>query len=72
MKVRDATRHVPVQLAASATVGDAARLMNREAVGAIVVTDDAGGQPLGIVTDRDLVVRALGPATSPTRCRSCR
>ncbi len=65
MKVRDATRHVPVQLAASATVGDAARLMNGEAVGAVVVTDDAGGPPIGIVTDRDLVVRALGRDLPP-------
>ncbi len=28
-------------------------------VGAVVVVDDAGARPIGIVTDRDLVTRAL-------------
>ncbi len=59
MKTRDATRHVPVQLPAHATIGEAARLMDREAVGAVVVVDSATGRPIGVVTDRDLVVRAV-------------
>jgi signal-transduction protein with cAMP-binding, CBS, and nucleotidyltransferase domain len=59
VKTRDATRHVPVQLPAHATIGEAARLMDREAVGAVVVVDSATGRPTGVVTDRDLVVRAV-------------
>ena len=59
MKARDATRHAPVQLPAHATIGEAARLMDTEAVGAVVITDSSTAQPIGIVTDRDLVVQAL-------------
>jgi signal-transduction protein with cAMP-binding, CBS, and nucleotidyltransferase domain len=60
LKVRDATRHVPVQLPAHATIGDAARLMDKEAVGAVVIKDSEHDLPIGVVTDRDLVVRAVG------------
>lgn len=43
------------------TVRDAARRMYQESVGTLVIVDDRSGQPraIGIVTDRDLVTRAL-------------
>jgi signal-transduction protein with cAMP-binding, CBS, and nucleotidyltransferase domain len=47
------------------TIGDAARLMDDCAVGAVVVVDQEGGRPVGIVTDRDLVVRAMARNISP-------
>jgi signal-transduction protein with cAMP-binding, CBS, and nucleotidyltransferase domain len=59
VRARDATRHQPVQLPAHATIGEVARLMDREAVGAVVVVESATGRPIGVVTDRDLVVRAM-------------
>lgn len=59
MKTRDATRHVPVRLPAHATIAEAAQAMDHEAVGAVVVVESATSRPIGIVTDRDLVVRAL-------------
>lgn len=57
MKARDAMRKPPVTIGTGATLADAARLMDRRSVGALVVID--GGRPVGIVTDRDLVVRGL-------------
>jgi CBS domain-containing protein len=33
--------------------------MDREAIGAIVIVEAGSGRPVGIVTDRDLVVRVL-------------
>ena len=59
MKARDATRHAPIQLPADATLEEVAQVMDREAIGAIVITERGSGRPVGIVTDRDLVVRAL-------------
>jgi len=48
----------PVQvLPPEATCGDAARLMRDENIGCVVVSDEE--QPLGIVTDRDLVLRVI-------------
>jgi CBS domain-containing protein len=57
MKVTDALRKAPVTAAPDETILDAAVRMDDAAVGAIVVVD--GDRPVGIVTDRDLVVRAL-------------
>jgi len=37
------------------TVAQAARVMCDRAVGALVITDDSGSTPLGVITDRDLV-----------------
>jgi CBS domain-containing protein len=58
-------RHTPVELPADATIGEAARLMDAAAVGAVVVLDAPGGRPIGIVTDRDLVVRAIARGIAP-------
>ncbi|HEX4821730.1 MAG TPA: CBS domain-containing protein [Acidimicrobiales bacterium] len=57
MKVKDAVRKAPETIEANGTIGAAAQQMDHAAVGALVVVD--GGRPVGIVTDRDLVVRGL-------------
>jgi CBS domain-containing protein len=57
MQAKEAIRKPPVTIAPGATVAEAAERMDREVVGALVVVE--GDQPVGIVTDRDLVVRAL-------------
>jgi CBS domain-containing protein len=57
MKVRDVMVKAPVTLDIGATICEAAIAMDRTAVGAVVIVD--GERPVGIVTDRDLVTRAL-------------
>lgn len=49
------------------TVLEAARLMRRKHVGDLVVVDDPHeeGVPLGVVTDRDLVIEVLGNGLDP-------
>jgi CBS domain-containing protein len=61
MKARDAMTKAPVTLPIDATIYEAAVVMDRHAVGAVVVVD--GDRPVGVVTDRDLVVRALARRT---------
>jgi CBS domain-containing protein len=51
-----------VQLEADSTMGDAARRMRDAHVGCVVVT--RGGRPVGLVTDRDLVVRGVAEGAS--------
>lgn len=48
---------------AGESVMTVARLMKEHNVGAVVITE--GHKPLGIVTDRDLVLRALAPNLPP-------
>jgi signal-transduction protein with cAMP-binding, CBS, and nucleotidyltransferase domain len=50
--------------ASSATVEQAARIMAERNVGSVVVVDD-DRQPVGIVTDRDLVIRSLAAGDEP-------
>jgi CBS domain-containing protein len=57
MQARDAMRKAPVTVAPDRTIADVAALMDRAVVGGVVVVDD--DRLVGIVTDRDLVVRAL-------------
>ncbi len=48
------------------SVSEAARLMRQHHVGALVVIDEAdGARPVGIVTDRDMVVEVLAEGVGP-------
>jgi len=55
--VRDVMTAQPIVLEASATISDAARQMKEHDVGDVLVCRD--GKLCGIVTDRDIVLRAL-------------
>lgn len=64
MRTIDAVRRSGVAIAPDRTVHDAAVLMEQAGVGALVVVDDE--HPMGIVTDRDLVRRAMARGLDPT------
>jgi CBS domain-containing protein len=55
--LRDVMSPNPVTLPATATVADAAKRMRDDDIGDVIVLD--GDRVCGIVTDRDLVVRAV-------------
>lgn len=63
MKTRDLIAKPPVAVPSETTVKDAASLMESANVGALLVMD--GDRLAGIVTDRDLVVRAVARGYSP-------
>jgi CBS domain-containing protein len=52
----------------SATVADVARLMEERNVGSVVIVE--GGRAVGIVTDRDLVLRVLRRGSDPRGVRA--
>jgi CBS domain-containing protein len=72
LTVQDVMTPNPTAMRADAPVTAAARAMRDLDIGAVVVVEE--DQPLGIVTDRDIVVRALartsatGPATVGDVC----
>ncbi|MDX1578379.1 MAG: CBS domain-containing protein [Gemmatimonadota bacterium] len=51
------------------TIREGARRMLRHSVGTLVVTDEASPEPraIGIVTDRDIVLRCVAPGLSPEK-----
>lgn len=67
--VEDVMTTSPVVLQASTPITDAARMMREADIGDVMVLDD--GEMCGIVTDRDIVVRAIAqgkdPAITPLR-----
>lgn len=64
MRVREGVRRNGVTIEATESVHRAAVMMEESGVGSLVVTD--GGTIAGIVTDRDLVRRAMARSLDPT------
>jgi CBS domain-containing protein len=62
MLVRECLRKAPVTVPPECTLEEAAALMGSHDVGSLLVT--SGGELVGIVTDRDLVVRGVGVGKS--------
>lgn len=53
----------PITIPASASLVDAAKTMREQNIGDVVVAD--GDRPLGVLTDRDIVVRAVAEGRTP-------
>ncbi|GAA1284648.1 oxidoreductase [Planotetraspora silvatica] len=64
-KVRDVMTPGPVMLAREATVAQAAKLMRDQGIGDVLVIED-GERLCGVVTDRDIVVRAVAETRDVT------
>ncbi|MFL5842846.1 MAG: CBS domain-containing protein [Thermoleophilaceae bacterium] len=62
-RVREVMTQNPTTVEASASLKDAAELMDREDIGNVLVVEN--GQVQGIVTDRDIVVRAIAKDKDP-------
>jgi CBS domain-containing protein len=58
----------PVALSEATTIGDAAKAMREKDVGDVIVLDDQDSL-CGIVTDRDIVVRAVADDRNPREMR---
>lgn len=63
--VRDLVRRAPVTCTPATSIADAARLMQAQGVGSVLVVGN-GGAPLGIVTDRDLRGKVVAAGVAPT------
>ncbi|WBP84986.1 CBS domain-containing protein [Kitasatospora cathayae] len=66
-KIKEIMTPGPVTVPRLASVRDAARWMRDTAIGDVLVSDDVSGDGrlLGLVTDRDLVVRVLAAGLDP-------
>jgi signal-transduction protein with cAMP-binding, CBS, and nucleotidyltransferase domain len=66
--VRDVMTSNPTALSAATSVSDAARAMRDREIGDVIVLDELGAV-CGIVTDRDIVVRAVAEGLEPGQAR---
>ena len=65
MELRDVMTPNPTVCRAQDTVRDAAALMRDQDIGDVLVEENGGS--LGIVTDRDIVTRAVAEGAAPTQ-----
>jgi CBS domain-containing protein len=63
VRALEALRKPPVTVGAGESIAAAARLMNDQVVGALVVVE--GDRPVGMITDRDVTVRAVARNVPP-------
>ena len=63
MKVRELMTTEPVTVEPNATLGEVATLMKQEDCGSIPVVE--AGRLVGIVTDRDIVIRGIAAGSDP-------
>lgn len=64
MLARNIMKTDVITISPSASVAEVAHLMRDEGIGALVVTDDER-RPVGIVTDRDIVVSTIADHRNP-------
>jgi CBS domain-containing protein len=67
MKVSEIMSRKPALIDPSTTIAEAARIMRDGDLGCLLIGQDE--QVFGIVTDRDIVVRAVANGTNPTHER---
>src|SRR3954467_10536203 len=61
--IKDLLKGEPATVEASATVEEAAKLMDEKDIGNVLVVEN--GEVQGIVTDRDIVVRVIAKGNGP-------
>ena len=64
MLVREAMSSPVVAIPEDSDITEVAKLMREQKLGAIVV-NNPDGQPIGIVTERDIVMRVVADGRSP-------
>lgn len=67
MRIADICTHDVIQVAADTSLNEAAETMRKHHVGALVVTEQPNGEriPVGIITDRDIVLAVVAPGVPP-------
>jgi len=67
MKLVDICKKPVVSVTAGVPIAEVAELMRNRHVGSVVVVDAPGSpKPIGIVTDRDIVIEVLASGVDPT------
>jgi CBS domain-containing protein len=67
MKVKEIMTREPVTLSPTSTIGEAATIMRQEDAGSVPILE--GGRLVGIITDRDIVIRVLAGGKDPKTTR---
>lgn len=65
MQLRDVMTPNPVTVEPSATLEEAARIMRDQDTGVVPIVEN--GRPVGVITDRDIVVRAVADGADGSR-----
>jgi CBS domain-containing protein len=64
-RVSEIMTHAPKTLPSDAMLSAAAKIMADDAIGDVIVTDPSSSAVIGIITDRDIVIRAISKGMDP-------
>lgn len=67
MAIKELVQQDVITIESGATAQQAAQALEKEGVGSLVVVDD--GDPVGLLTDRDVALRVVGQGRDPTSIR---
>ena len=70
LKTRDLCRKTVVTAPPAASLPEVARLMRANHVGSVVIAEEGSRRPLGIVTDRDIVLEVLAKGLEPATVKA--
>jgi CBS domain-containing protein len=65
-EVREVMTALPEIVTPDTTIAEAARLMAEGDIGDVLITEGPRGRVVGIVTDRDITIRAIASGVDPT------
>ncbi len=65
-QVRDVMTAMPQTVSLETPIADAARMMADEGIGDVIVVEQGTGRVVGILTDRDIAIRAVAKAMGPS------
>jgi CBS domain-containing protein len=68
-RIRDIMTKNPVTIQANASVLEAAQAMKTANIGDVIVLKEGNGEICGVVTDRDIVVRAIAEGKEASKTR---
>ena len=71
MQVQDVCTHQVISISPAASVSEAARMMRKQHVGMLVVVEQPDGEriPVGVLTDRDIVVEVVASEAPSAKLR---
>jgi|KBSSwiStaDraftv2_1062776.scaffolds.fasta_scaffold1670566_1 CBS domain-containing protein len=67
MKTSELSKKDVASVPASATLESVSKLMRKSHVGSVVVTGEGNSKPVGIVTDRDIVLEVVAQGLDPAK-----
>jgi CBS domain-containing protein len=66
MKISEICRSDVVSIDQNASAAEAAKIMKRSRIGSLIAIEEGSNKPIGIITDRDIVLKVIAEGKDPS------